>query len=360
MSAMQSETTLFDAAIESARVFNEVAAECATTSGLLSALRELTTGGELIDRFGFRPEKRAAFEALLEVLVDRGLVDRRRQGGVTLYRRNGTAGRRRSLDGDLERYRPRLDVLAPWFGERHVDLIRSSNRALLGHDLSFFRSPSVRIRFDRSFLDAWRTNLTNPLYEFGRVLAVRELVARGRRFLDLAGGLGYGSERLAQLAPDGCEIVLVDKSAEFLAEARLVVYPGARVRFVEHDLNRGLPPLAEGSFDGVLFNGSFHFIEDKAARLREIRRVLRPGGLLVLGHCFCENGFADEPMHRLYFSLLEDASWPVPFAALRSMVADAGFAEVRQYHRGSHSYLLAERLPWPPPLAGPPPGGGRT
>jgi SAM-dependent methyltransferase len=345
MSGLQSESTLFTAAIESARVFNHVVAECATRSGLLAALDQPTTSGELISRSAVHPEKRAAFEALLDVLVDAGLVQRRRHGDANLYRRRDAVRRRRSLDGGLERYQPRYDVLAPWFGERHVDLIRSSNRALIGDDLGFFRSPSTRIRFDRGFLDAWRTNLTNPLYEFGRLIAVRELVARGRRFLDLAGGLGYGSERLAQLSPDGCDIVLVDKSAEFLAEARLVVYPAARVRFVERDLNSGLPPLAPASFDGVLFNGSFHFIADKAARLREIHRVLRPGGLLVLGHCFCESGFADEPMHRLYFSLLADPAWPISFEALRSLVADAGFAELRTFHRGSHGYLLAERLP---------------
>lgn len=236
----------------------------------------------------------------------------------------------------------RADVLAPWFGESHVRAIRDANVALLGLDLQFFRSDDAKIRFDREFLEAWKINLSNPLYDFGRIIAVREMAERGRRFIDLACGLGYGLERLAQMAP-GCDILAVDKSADMLAEARRVIYPGATVRFVLRDLNLGLPPVRAGSVDGVLFNGAFHFIEDKPARLREIARALRPGGLLVIGHCFSFSGFPDEAMHRFYFAMLEDESYPIPFAALESMVANAGFTPYKTYHRGSHSYLLAER-----------------
>ena len=343
---MQSERTMFDAAIESARVFNSVAAECAVTSGLTTALSDCHTPAALMKRFGFHPTKAVAFEALLNVLVERGLAEKSLHRGQAVYRgRPDAVSQQRGIDGGLRPHRPRLDILAPWFGQQHVNLIRSSNFDLLGRELDFFRSPTVRIRYDRSFLSAWQTNLMNPLYEFGRVQAVRELVARGRRFLDLAGGLGYGSERLAQFAPDGCEIILVDKSVDFLAEARLIAYPGAKIQFIERDLNTGLPPLTPGYFDGVLFNGSFHFIDDKEARLREIHTALRPGGLLVIGHCFCHSGFADEAMHELYFSLLAESSWPISFERLRSMVSDAGFVENGQYHRGSHSYLLAERPP---------------
>ena len=346
MSGAQSERGLLDAALESARIFNAVAAECAATSGLLDAMHEFSSRRELMDRLRVQPAKARAFSALLDVLVDTGVAERVTVSGSAAYRHlAGVIAARRSDDGSLVRYRPTLGVLEPWFGEEHAELIHASNRSLLGDDLSFFRSETASIRFDAGFLDAWRINLSNPLYEFGRVVAVREMVRCGRRFLDLAGGLGYGAQRLAEFSPEGCEIVVVDKSEDFLREARLVVYPGATVRFVARDLNLGLPPLGAASFDGVLFNGAFHFISDKARRLREIHRVLRPGGLLVIGHCFCRSDFDDEPMHDLYFSMMADEAWPISFDALRSLVADHGFHEFRHYHRGSHSYLLAERLP---------------
>lgn len=343
MSGARSELSLFEAAIESARVFNGVVAETAATSGLLSALHSFTTPGEAMSKMGFHSDKLGQFRALLEVLVERGLVEARVVGGERVYRTRPAAVRaNRHLNGGIRPYHARLEMLSPWYGDEHVRLIRSSNLELLGADLRYFRQPDLRIRFDATCRDPVRTNLTNPLYEFGRLLAVRELVARGHRFLDLAAGLGYGAERLAQYR-DGCEVVLVDRSTDFLREARQLVYPGARVRFIERDLNTGLPPLPAGHFDGILFNGAFHFIRDKEARLREMHRVLRPGGLLVIGHCFSRSGFEDEPMHNFYFSMIDLDCWPVPWGRLRSMVADQGFTELRQYHRGSHSYLLAER-----------------
>lgn len=346
MNGIQSEQGLFDAAIESARIFNRVASECAVSGGLLRVLQQFSTPDEVMTKMHFHATKGESLQALLDVLVDTGLVERRQANGQLVYRALlESIAQNRGLDGGLQRYQPRYDVLEPWFGERHVDLIRSANRHLLGEDLAFFRSPSVKIRFDRTFLSAWRTNLKNPLYEFGRMVAVREMVRHCRRFLDLGSGLGYGAQRLAEFSPSGCEIVCVDRAPDMLAEARLLVYPGAKVRFIQWDLNNGLPLLPKRWFDGIMFNGAFHFIKNKETLLREMRQAMRPGGLLVIGHCFCRSSFPDEPMHSFYFSLMEDPSWPITFEELRSIVADAGFHEIHKYHRGSHSYILAELRP---------------
>jgi SAM-dependent methyltransferase len=346
MSATKSEQTLFDAAIESARIFNWAVTECAASGQLLEALGTYSSHAEIMRRMNFHESKAEAVRSLLNVLVDTGVVEQRTETPEVIYRsRAVTIEQSKKLDGALRQYEQRHSILDPWYGDAHAELIRSSNRALIGENLSFFRSPTVKIRFDRTFFDAWRTNLLNPLYEFGRLQAVREMVQHGSRFLDLGSGLGYGAQRLAEYKPEGCEITCIDISADMLAEARMLAYPGAKVRFIQHDLNKGLPKLSGAPFDAVLFNGAFHFISDKRAQLREIYEVLRPHGLLVIGHCFCRSGFPDEPMHDLYFSLLENGYWAITFQELRALVKETGFAELREFHRGSHSYLLAERLP---------------
>lgn len=338
----QNEQSLLEASLESARSFNSIVAECSATSGLLTALTEFSSLAQIVTRMGVHPAKEHTLRAVLNVLVDTGFVERRSFGSQVVYRaRREKIRQAKELHGSLRRYTPRAEVLAPWFGDNHIDRVRAYNRKLLGEDLGFLRQPTVKMGFNETYITAWRFNLLHPLYEFGRALAVRELVQRGRRFLNLGCGPGFGVERLAQFSPNGCEIVAVDKSRDFLELAKKIIYPGAKVRFVERDLNTGLPPLPQEYFDGILFNGAFHFIENKAALLREMNRVLRLGGLLVIGHCFVRSSFSDESMVDFYFSLLENDHWIVTWDELLGVVTDAGFVEVRRYHRGSHSYLLA-------------------
>lgn len=99
----------------------------------------------------------------------------------------------------------------------------------------------------------------------------------GARVLDLACGQGRHAVRLRQA---GLQVVGLDLSQTLLQAAR--------------DRDPGLPvaradmrslPLATGSLDGVvnLFNafGYFETVEGDLQVLREVARVLRPGGVLV-------------------------------------------------------------------------------
>jgi SAM-dependent methyltransferase len=343
---MKSTDSLFAAAIESASIFSHAVRECAESSGLLALLQRPRTIEEIIGRMRFHPDRREALENLLAALAAEDVVEKRvdRDNRVAYARRVDGAGDvqlARPADG---RYLPRHGEIADWFGEAHTELIRSANKAFFGRDLGFFRTPDAAIRFNKEYESAWRTNLQNPLYEFGRLRCVRELVRRGNRFLDLACGPGFGIRRLAEFSTEPCTILAVDKSLDFLDIARSCTYPSAKVSFVHRDLNLGLPMVPAGAVDGILFNGAFHFIADKHARLREMRAALRPGGLLAIGHCFSISGFADEAMHSFYFSLMDDRAWPVSWGSLKAAVAAAGLGLIEEFHRGSHSYLLAERL----------------
>jgi ubiquinone/menaquinone biosynthesis C-methylase UbiE len=101
----------------------------------------------------------------------------------------------------------------------------------------------------------------------------------GRRVLDV--GCGDGTYLLAA-AEAGAEATGVDASREALEAAR----GRAKERGLQVTLERGDArslPFADGTFDVVLAVTVLCFIEDAALALREMHRVLRPGGRIVLG-----------------------------------------------------------------------------
>ena len=89
--------------------------------------------------------------------------------------------------------------------------------------------------------------------------------------LDVATGTGAVAAALAQRT--GCAVVGLDQSAEMLAEARRRVPP--RVTLVLGDAEQ--LPFPDASFDGLAVTYLLRYVDDPAATLRELARVVRPG-----------------------------------------------------------------------------------
>jgi ubiquinone/menaquinone biosynthesis C-methylase UbiE len=100
----------------------------------------------------------------------------------------------------------------------------------------------------------------------------------GGRVLDLAAGTGELARRLLSRQP-GLAIVGADLSAAMLARA-FDKLTGRAWSPVQADAAR--LPFAARSFDAVLCTSAFHLFPGPGAALAEIRRVLRPGGMLTL------------------------------------------------------------------------------
>lgn len=99
------------------------------------------------------------------------------------------------------------------------------------------------------------------------------------RLLDAGCGPGlYAAELVAR----GAEVVGFDVGPEMvrLARQRTSGWPNAEFRV--HDLADPLTWLDDESFDGALMALVIHHLDDRVAALREIARVLRPGGFLVV------------------------------------------------------------------------------
>jgi SAM-dependent methyltransferase len=123
---------------------------------------------------------------------------------------------------------------------------------------------------------AWQT--TSPFVsERERELVRAAFLPLGARVLDL--GCGEGATLVHLEAPDGA--VGVDLFEPKLELARRVL-PGCR--FVAASAES--LPFPDGAFDHVLVRDVVHHLEDPGPAMREIRRVLAPGGIVdVLEPC---------------------------------------------------------------------------
>ena len=108
-----------------------------------------------------------------------------------------------------------------------------------------------------------------------RYMVAREL-CRGRDVLDIASGEGYGSALLAQVARS---VVGVEVAAEVVTHAS-ANYQADNLTYRVGDARR--IPLDEAAVDIVVSFETIEHFAEHAAFLTEIRRVLRPGGLLII------------------------------------------------------------------------------
>ncbi len=99
----------------------------------------------------------------------------------------------------------------------------------------------------------------------------------GQRVLDAGCGPGFYATALVER---GAAVLGLEGSAELVAHARGRLGDRAEIR--QHDLNTPLDGIADASFDGVLCALVLHHLADRDQFLRELFRVLRPGGWLVL------------------------------------------------------------------------------
>jgi len=172
-----------------------------------------------------------------------------------------------------------------WNAPSNVEDVSSTDRrsARKRQALELFRG--LPRRYD--LLSAALSFGQDPRWRHALVSAVAP--APGQRVLDVATGTGMVAAEL--LARSDCSVVGVDQSREMLSVARsrfagqtssgrsapdTQAEPAARVELIEGQAEA--LPFADASFDALTVTYLLRYVDDPAATMRELARVVRPGG----------------------------------------------------------------------------------
>ena len=164
-------------------------------------------------------------------------------------------------------------------------------------------------------------------------------IKRGYHVLDIGSGTGVLLPLLiAELGDEG-RITALDFSAEMLVQAQAKDFPPI-VGFAQADVLD--IPLPDKSVDMAICNSAFPHFDDKVKALKEIARVLKSNGRLVICHTMSR-----EMLNRLHQSIggaVADHLLPDEFQ-LRDLIRRAGL-KVTHFDDSPERYLvIAEKNP---------------
>lgn len=124
--------------------------------------------------------------------------------------------------------------------------------------------------------DAFENMVNRASYE-GTALAVAQMIGPGDEVLECACGTGAIS---AAIAPACARLVATDYSDGMLAQARKKLAKRSNVTVEQADITA--LPYADDSFDVAVAGNVIHLLPDPEQALRELARVVRPGGTIIL------------------------------------------------------------------------------
>jgi hypothetical protein len=180
------------------------------------------------------------------------------------------------LWGWLDRYQPGMQAMNAALKARAEGVSTPAGvSARKGHALALFAG--LGRDYDR--MGALLSFGQEPRWR--RALVARVRAAPGERVLDVATGTGLVAAELVW--SHGCYVVGLDQSEGMLATARakLATQPelAAKIEFVRGEAER--LPFTDAEFDALTFTYLLRYVDDPLRTLRELARVVRPGGTIV-------------------------------------------------------------------------------
>lgn len=181
----------------------------------------------------------------------------------------------------------------------------------------------------RWFFDAWSRAYDVPWVQRLTYRPVHDAVLRvlrrqhPRAVLDVGCGTGLLLARIGEELPEA-RVVGCDFSAGMLTQAR---GRDTGATLVQGDATA--LPFRDASFEALVSTEAFHWFPDQRAALTEFRRVLVPGGRLLLALVNPRFALAGQLAHLGSRLLGQPFFWPTT-GEVRHLVRDAGFRVDRQ------------------------------
>jgi ubiquinone/menaquinone biosynthesis C-methylase UbiE len=129
--------------------------------------------------------------------------------------------------------------------------------------------------YERYIVPTWMAEWTDDLLTAGQV-------GPGKRVLDVACGTGIVARKAAGLVGPGGRIAALDANEGMLWIAQRCAEEERVTSIGWYKGDVSAMPFSDGEFDVVLCQQGLQFFPDKAAALREMARLLVPGGRLAL------------------------------------------------------------------------------
>jgi SAM-dependent methyltransferase len=213
----------------------------------------------------------------------------------------------------------------------------------------FSPAPEVK-EIEKSPAEIYEALFVPALFgQWGPIVAGEARIGKGDRVIDVACGTGVLALAALERAGAEGEVVGLDPNPDMLGVARR-----KSPRIGWRDGRAEEIPFPDGRFDAAVSQFGLMFFEDRAAGLREMMRVLRPGGRLACAVCGALDhapGYAAvaNMLERLFGSGIADA-FRAPFALgdserLSALCAQAGMqgAEVKR-HNGTVRFASIRSL----------------
>jgi len=224
--------------------------------------REELAVQELMDVLGMAQSRVSRH---LAILREAGLLDDRRDGTYVFYRF-------RTPDG------------APWRDTWNLVTENLKDDSVLQRDrIALDQVLGARVAHARSFFDSVGAEWDAVRKVFNddalRAQVITRLVSKKLRVLDVGTGTGILAIELARL---GLRVIAIDNSARMLDAAREKIESEGLTRI---ELRRGEAsalPLADSEVDAALIHMVLHYLASPAEAIREMARVVKPGGTIAI------------------------------------------------------------------------------